>query len=66
MSDTPDLSASIPGYIALALFIAKELYTFLNHQRIRSVCCNRMCISSLDIEQTTPPPTKGPNVTAVV
>jgi hypothetical protein len=51
-----NIEPAIPGYIALALFIGKELYTLLNHHRIRSVCCNRMCISSVDIEETTPPP----------
>lgn len=27
----------------------------LNHKRIRSTCCNRVCVTSIDVEETTPP-----------
>jgi hypothetical protein len=27
----------------------------LNHKRIRSTCCNIPCLTSIDIEETTPP-----------
>jgi len=27
----------------------------LNHHRIRSTCCNKVCITSIDVEATTPP-----------
>lgn len=27
----------------------------LNHHRIRSTCCNKVCVSSIDVEATTPP-----------
>jgi len=30
------------------------LFTMSNHRRIRSVCCGRSCVSSLDVEETTP------------
>ena len=26
----------------------------LNHHRIRSTCCNRACVSSIDVEETAP------------
>ena len=26
----------------------------LNHHRIRSTCCNRACVSSIDIDTTAP------------
>ena len=27
----------------------------LNHKRFRSTCCNNICITSIDVEDTTPP-----------
>jgi len=27
----------------------------LNHHRIKSTCCNKVCISSIDFEANTPP-----------
>jgi len=27
----------------------------LNHHRIRSTCCNKVCVTSIDVEATTPP-----------
>jgi hypothetical protein len=29
-------------------------FTAANHKRVRSVCCGRACVSSVDIENTTP------------
>ena len=29
-------------------------FTVANHKRIRSVCCGRTCVSSVDVENTTP------------
>jgi hypothetical protein len=26
----------------------------LNHHRIRSTCCNRACVSSIDVDKTSP------------
>ena len=26
----------------------------LNHHRIRSTCCNRACVTSIDVEETAP------------
>lgn len=36
------------------------LFTLANHRRIRSVCCGRSCVSSLDVEETTPKSASGP------
>ena len=30
------------------------LFTAANHRRVRSVCCGHSCVSSLDVENTTP------------
>jgi hypothetical protein len=27
----------------------------LNHKRLRSTCCNITCVTSVDLEETTPP-----------
>jgi hypothetical protein len=37
------------------LAIAYRIYLAVNHHRVRSVCCNRVCTSSIDVEETTPP-----------
>lgn len=33
----------------------KPAFTAANHHRVRSVCCGKTCVTSLDIEDTTPP-----------
>lgn len=47
--------------IALLVFykFIIPLFTIANHRRIRSVCCGRSCVSSLDVEETTPKPGSG-------
>ena len=36
-----------------------------NHKRIRSVCCGKTCVSSLDVDETTPTPHHQPDPTIV-
>jgi len=36
------------------LAIAYRIYLAVNHHRVRSVCCNRTCTTSIDVEETTP------------
>ena len=36
------------------LAIAYRIYLAVNHHRVRSVCCNRACTTSIDVEETTP------------
>jgi hypothetical protein len=38
----------------MILGIAYRVYLAVNHHRLRSVCCNRACTSSIDVEETTP------------
>ena len=38
----------------MILGIAYRIYLAVNHHRLRSVCCNRACTSSIDVEETTP------------
>lgn len=30
------------------------LFNATNHKRVRSVCCGKTCVSSIDVEETTP------------
>lgn len=50
-----DTSTTI-GTIAIVLSSATAVYGALNHKRLRTTCCSRTCVSSIDIEETTPPP----------
>jgi hypothetical protein len=38
----------------VVLGIAYRIYLAVNHHRLRSMCCNRVCTSSIDVEETTP------------
>jgi hypothetical protein len=61
MSDA-NSSAAIAGGVGTAcsvlLFVIYKLllpfFTVANHKRVRSSCCGRTCVSSLDFEDTTP------------
>jgi hypothetical protein len=50
----------IIGYSSLVLSALSTIYIAVNHKRMRSVCCNKLCITSIDIENTSPavPPSK--------
>jgi len=42
---------------ALILFkIIIPAFNATNHKRIRTQCCGKTCVSSVDVEETTPPP----------
>lgn len=49
---------AIAGYLALALMIADKAYQAINHRRLRSNCCGKEVVASIDVETTTPPPKK--------
>jgi hypothetical protein len=42
------------GSAAIVMSALTAVYGAVNHKRIRSVCCSRVCVSSIDIEETTP------------
>jgi hypothetical protein len=46
---------NITAYVALAISLGTTLLALVNHKRIRSTCCKREIVASLDIESTTPP-----------
>jgi hypothetical protein len=48
-------SGGIGAASALALGIAYRVYLTINHQRVRSNCCGKEIVMSVDVEGTTPP-----------
>ena len=58
-------STAIIGYSSLVLSALSSIYIAVNHKRLRSVCCNRMCVTSIDIESTSPVGAPKGNVEAV-
>lgn len=40
--------------VMAVLGIAYRVYLAVNHHRLRSVCCNRACVTQIDVEETTP------------
>jgi len=52
-SQSIGLAGLITSVTAIAAYLVK-----LNHKRIRSKCCSKDCITSIDVEDTTPPNTE--------
>jgi hypothetical protein len=55
-----DLNSGLAGggIIAGALAVIGAIYKAVNHHRVRSKCCGKEVVASLDIEETTPPTKK--------
>lgn len=45
--------------------VVYPLFTAANHHRIRTVCCGTQCVSSFDVEETTPQATRQDPVVVV-
>jgi hypothetical protein len=48
-------SGGIGAGSMLALGIAYRIYLAINHHRVRSNCCGKEVVVSVDVERTTPP-----------
>lgn len=48
-------SGGIGASAVLALGIAYRVYVAINHHRVRSNCCGKEIVVSVDVERTTPP-----------
>lgn len=46
---------NILSILAIAISIMTTIVGAINHKRIRSTCCKKEVVASLDIENTTPP-----------
>jgi hypothetical protein len=50
-----DLESFGVGTGAMAVLgILYRIYLAVNHRRVRSTCCNQACVTSIDVEETTP------------
>lgn len=49
------MSGGIGAASVAALAIAYRVYVAINHHRVRSNCCGKEVVVSVDIEKTTPP-----------
>lgn len=47
-------TSGIIAIVGLVLSIGGSVVAIINHKRIRSNCCGRQIVSSIDIENTTP------------
>ena len=52
--DNPYASGGIGAGAVVALGIAYRVYLAVNHHRVRSNCCGKELVVSVDVEQTTP------------
>ena len=48
-------SGGIGAGAMVALAIAYRVYVAVNHHRVRSNCCGKEIVVSVDVEKTTPP-----------
>ena len=52
------MSGGIGAASVAALAIAYRVYVAINHHRVRSNCCGKELVASIDVETTTPPDLK--------
>jgi hypothetical protein len=48
-------SGGIGASAVIALGVAYRIYLAVNHHRVRSNCCGKQMVVSVDVEETTPP-----------
>jgi len=48
-------SGGIGAASVIALGVAYRVYVAVNHHRVRSNCCGKQMVVSVDVEETTPP-----------
>jgi hypothetical protein len=48
------ISGGVGASVVIALIILKQIYTAINHKRMRSNCCGRKLEASVDFEDTSP------------
>lgn len=54
--DNPYASGGVGAGAVVALGLAYRVYLAINHHRVRSNCCGKELVVSVDVEKTTPPP----------
>ena len=53
--------SEILGLVAIIISVGGTILGVVNHKKIRSRCCSREMVVSVDIEPTTPPSDKHRN-----
>ena len=48
-------AGSWAGIVSLIVVVVREIINAINHKRLRSNCCGKESVVSVDIENTTPP-----------
>ena len=49
------MEPTIVSGVAVIISVATAVVGIINHKRIRSKCCGKEVVASVDIENTTPP-----------
>lgn len=49
-------NTGIMAVSGLVISIVGSVIALINHKRVRSHCCGKEIIASIDVENTTPPP----------
>ena len=52
--DNPYVTGSIGATITIALGIGYKIFQVINHKRLRSNCCGKDLVVSVDVESTSP------------
>ena len=47
--------AGIVSIVSVVIVVAREVIKAINHRRLRSNCCGKEAVVSVDVEATTPP-----------
>jgi hypothetical protein len=50
---------SILGIVGIIMSVGGAVLAFFNHKRLRSHCCGKDIVASIDVENTTPPESKN-------
>jgi len=51
------MDTQVIAIISIVISVISTLISLINHKRIISKCCGRQIDASIDINNTTPPPT---------
>jgi hypothetical protein len=51
-----DVNLNLIVPMSIVITALMSIIALTNHKRIRSKCCQREIVASIDIENTTPPP----------
>jgi hypothetical protein len=64
--ENPYVTGSIGATIMVVLGIGYKIFQAVNHKRIRSDCCGKKIVMSVDVEPTSPPQSRQPSDTFTI